>query len=232
MDILIDYLHDPIISAVILIVITLMALVMQRTRSVALETSQKRKETGLILISALALYLLLGAFGMVTLSQSVFFPPGGSSAHAKSPTNQTATPLRVSTPAVVPTPTPTSTPLPVLNRSITQELTTFCDAIAHKDYQTAWGQFTQAFQQQHAQADAIAVWNHFTGCSVLESDPNAGPSTWGGLTITMEQGYVDQYGFSDQAPYRFTMQVENATWRIAQVCHYISAEACAQVSWA
>jgi len=154
--------------------------------------------------------------------------PSSPTSYLQTPVSPIAMPTFFPTQMATTTQTPSPTPTPVLSRSIRQVLTSFCDAITSRDYQTAWNQYDLSLQQQHSQAKVIALWRHFTGCHFPNQDGD--PSAWTLLTMSMEDGYVDQYGFVDQASYRFTMIVEDDAWKVAKVCHLI-AEGCYEISW-
>jgi hypothetical protein len=232
MDIIVEYLRNPIICGIIIAAGTVMTILALRTRSVFTPEQQKLRETCWVLLGGLVIYLLINGWVMLTPSRA----PLRITRHLETNVSPIATPTlfatQVVTPTQAPSPTatvaPSPTPTPVLSRSITQVLTSFCDAITSREYQTAWNQYALSLQQRHSQTEVIAVWRHFTRCHFPDQDGD--PSAWTLLTISMENGYVDQYGFVDQASYRFTMTVENDAWKVAKVCHHI-AEGCYEISW-
>src|SRR5213082_1651322 len=148
-----------------------------------------------------------------------------SSSTAPSPVPTMApTPSPTSTPTSIPTPTPT----PRLAHSMTQVLTTFCDAITIQDYQTAWNQYARSLQQTHPQPETFAAWRRYTRCTI--PDQSGDPSALTILTLTFATGYTDRFGRSGDVDYRLTMGVEDTAWKITGVCDILS-EGCFAVSW-
>lgn len=232
MDIVVEYLRDPIVCGIIIAGVMLMIILALRTRSVFMPEAQKWKETRRVLLGGLVIYLLIAGWEMMLPGKALSPTTRHLEPNAPPTAISTPFPTQAVTPTQVPLPMPTvallPTPTPVLSRSIRQVLTNFCDAMTSRDYQTAWNQYALFLQQRHSQVEVIAVWRHFTGCHFPDQDGD--PSAWTLLTISMEDGYVDQYGFIGQASYRFTMTVENETWKVAKVCHHI-AEGCYEISW-
>jgi len=133
-------------------------------------------------------------------------------------------PSPTSTPTSIPTPTPT----PRLAHSITQTLTTFCDAITTRDYQIAWNLYARALQHTHPQPETFAAWRTLTNCTI--PDQSGDPSALTILTLTFATGYTDRFGRGGDFDYRFTMGVEDQAWKITGVCDIMS-EGCFEVSW-
>ncbi|GAC1349234.1 MAG: hypothetical protein NVSMB27_20430 [Ktedonobacteraceae bacterium] len=114
-------------------------IVTAHTRDVHASEQQKRRDTLIILRVWLATLLLMSAVA-VTLHLPDAAPH-------------------------TPTSIPTSTPTPRLARSITQVLTTFCDAINTQNYQTAWNQYTNSLQHTHSEPETFAARRKFTRCT-------------------------------------------------------------------
>jgi len=123
---------------------------------------------------------------------------------------------------------PTPTPTPRLARSITQVLVTFCEAINHQDYQTAWNEYARSLQHKHPRPDVVTAWRRFIRCSI--PDQSADPSALDTLTLTLGSGYTDRFGRSGDINYRFTMGIEQQAWRITGVCE-IYSEGCFDITW-
>src|SRR5713101_661196 len=225
MNILLNTLGDPIWQ-VLALVITLAApvlIVVVRTRDVYTSEQQKRRDTLTMLWVWLATFLLMS--GVVVALHLPDAAPQRTSSTAPSPVPTMAPPPSpTSTPTSILTPTPT----PRLAHSITQVLTTFCDAITTQDYQTAWKQYARSLQQTHPEPETFAAWSKFTRCSI--PDQSGDPSALTILTLTFAQGYTDRFGRSGDVDYRFSMTDEDALWKIAGVCD-IMAEGCFPVSW-
>ncbi len=126
MNILLNTLGDPIWQ-VLALVITLAApvlIVVVRTRDVHATAQQKRRETLIMLWVWLATFLLMS--GVLVALHLPDTAQQSTSGTAPSPVPTMAPPpSSASTPTSIPTPTAT----PRLAHSITQVLTTFCDAI-------------------------------------------------------------------------------------------------------
>lgn len=133
---------DPIWQ-VLALVITLAApvlIVAVRTRDVHASEQQKRRDTLIMLGVWLVTFLLMS--GVAVALHLPDAAPQRTSSTAPPPVPTTVPPPSpTSTPTSIPTPTAT----PRLARSITQVLTTFCDAITTQDYQTAWKQYARSF---------------------------------------------------------------------------------------
>jgi len=112
--------------------------------------------------------------------------------------------------------------------SITQVLVTFCEAINHQDYQTAWNEYARSLQHKHPKPDVVAAWRRFIRCSI--PDQSADPSALDTLTLTLGSGYTDRFGRSGDINYRFTMEIEQQAWRITGVCE-IYSEGCFDITW-
>ncbi len=188
MDIIVEYLRDPIVCGIIIAIGTLMIVLALRTRSVFTPEQQKWRETCWVLLGGLVIYLLISGWGMLKPSRALLPTARHLEAAAPPIAMPTFFPTQVVTPTRVPSPMPTVAPsptlTPVLSRSITQVLTSFCNAITSRDYQTAWNQYALSLQQRHSQAEVIALWRHFTGCHFPDQDGD--PSAWTLLTMSME----------------------------------------------
>jgi hypothetical protein len=225
MNILLNTLGDAIWQ-VLALVITLAAPVLMvavRTHDVHASEQQKRRGTLTILRVWLAAFLLMS--GEVVALHLPDAAPQRTSSTAPSPVPIPSPPsLPTSTPTSISTPTPT----PRLARSITQVLTTFCDAITTQDYQTAWNQYAHSLQQTHPQPETFAAWRKFTRCTI--PDQSSDPSALTILTLTFAHGYTDGFGRSGDVDYRLTMGVQDKAWKIRGVCDILS-EGCFAVSW-
>jgi len=225
MNILLNTLGDPIWQ-VLALVITLAAPVLNvavRTRNVHASEQQKRRDTLIILRVWLATLLLMSGVA-VALHLPDAVPQRTSSTAPPPVPTPSPIPSLTSTPTSIPTPTPT----PRLARSITQVLTTFCDAITTQDYQTAWNQYAHSLQHTHPQPETFAAWRKFTRCTI--PDQSGDPSALTVLTLTFAHGDTDRFGRSGDVDYRFTMGVEDKAWKITGVCDILS-EGCFAVSW-
>src|SRR5216683_1467627 len=92
----------------------------------------------------------------------------------------------------------------------------------------AWNQYAHSLQQTHPQPETFAAWRKFTRCTI--PDQSGDPSALTVLTLTFAHGYTDRFGRSEDVDYRFTMGVEDVTWKITGVCDILS-EGCFAVSW-
>ena len=215
MNLLLSTLGDPIWQ-VLALVITLAApvlIVAVRTRDVHAPAHEMRRDTLTILRVWLATFLLMS--GVAVALHLPDAAPQRSSSTAPSPT---------STPTSILTPTPT----PRLAHSITQVLTTFCDAITTRDYQTAWNLYARSLQHMHPQSETFAAWRTLTHCTI--PDQSGDPSALTILTLTFATGNTDRFGRGGDVDYRFTMGVEDQAWKITRVCDIMS-EGCFAVSW-
>src|SRR6266700_2857710 len=196
MNILLNTLGDPIWQ-VLALVITLAApvlIVAVRTRDVHAPAHEMRRDTLTILRVWLATFLLMS--GVAVALHLPDAAPQRMSSTAPSPVpTSSPTPSPTSTPTSIPTPTPT----PRLAHSITQVLTTFCDAITTQDYQTAWNQYARSLQHTHPQAETFAAWRKFTRCSI--PDQSGDPSALTILTLTFATGYTDRFGRGGDVDY-------------------------------
>jgi hypothetical protein len=225
MNILLNTLGDPIWQ-VLALVITLAApvlIVAVRTRNVHASAQQKRRGTLIILRVWLAAFLLMSGVAV-----ALHLPNGAPQRTSSAAPTSVPTMAPPSSPTSTPTSVPTSTPTPRLARSMTQVLTTFCDAITTQDYQTAWNQYARSLQQTHPQAATFAAWRKFTRCTI--PDQSDDPSALTVLTLTFVHGYTDRFGRSGDVDYRFTMGVEDVAWKMTGVCDILS-EGCFAVSW-
>jgi len=227
MNILLNTLGDPIWQ-VLALVITFVApvlIVAVRTRDVHASEQQKRRDSLTILRVWFAAFLLISGVAV-----AVHLP--GAAPQRTSSTALPTIPTLSPTPAPTSRPTPTSIPTPTstprLAHSITQVLTTFCDALTIQDYQTAWNQYARPLQHTHSQPETFAAWGKFTRCSI--PDQSGDPSAFTVLTLTFARGYTDRFGRTGDVDYRFTMGEENQAWKITGVCDILS-EGCYGVSW-
>lgn len=94
-------------------------------------------------------------------------------------------------PTATPTPESSPTSTPHLSRSITQVLTAFCQAMAARDYPTAWSLYATSLQSRHAYTAVVAAWSQYTACSI----PGQGydPDALEVLTLTLTPGAKDPY---------------------------------------
>ena len=211
MNILLNTLAAPVLIVVV------------RTRDMHATVQQKRRETLTMLWVWLATFLLMS--GVLVALHLHDAAPQRTSSTAPSPVPTMAPlPSPTSTPTSIPTPTPT----PRLAQSITQVLTTFCDAITTRDYQTAWNLYERSLQHTHPQPETFAAWRTLTHCII--PDQSGDPSALTILTLTFATGYTDRFGSGGDVDYRFTMGVEDQAWKIIRVCDIMS-EGCFAVSW-
>ncbi len=213
MNIFLATLGDPIwqILTLILVLALPVVIVAVRTRDVHAPADKKRQETRRVLLLCLIVFVLMSGGEILFHAQQASPPLVASRVFSSIPTSgPTAAPTPPSDPSLGPTPTPR------LARSITQMLTTFCDAITTQDYQTAWNQY------------ALAAWRKFTRCTI--PDQSGDPSALTILTLTFASGYTDRFGRNGDVDYRFTMGVEDHAWKITGVCDIMS-EGCFAVSW-
>lgn len=225
MNILLNTLGDPTWQ-VLALVITLAApvlIVVVRTRDMHATAQQKRRETLTMLWVLLATFLLMSGV-LVALHLHDAAPQRTSSTIPSPVPTMAPPPSPTSTPTSIPTPTPT----PRLAHSITQVLTTFCDAITTRDYQTAWNLYARSLQHTHPQPETFAAWKKLTRCTI--PDQSGDPSALTILTLTFATGYTDRFGRGGDVDYRFTMGVEDQAWKITGVCDIMS-EGCFAVSW-
>ncbi len=227
MNIFLATLGDPIwqILTLILVLALPVVIVAVRTRDVHAPADKKRQETRRVLLLCLIVFVLMSGGEILFHAQQASPPQVASRVFSSIPTSG---PTAAPTPPSDPSPGPTPTPTPRLARSITQVLTTFCDAITTQDYQTAWKQYARSLQQTHPEPETFAAWSKFTRCTMPEQSGD--PSALTILTLTFAQGYTDRFGRSGDVDYRFTMTDEDAMWKIAGVCD-IMAEGCFPVSW-
>ena len=225
MNILLNTLCDPIWQ-VLALVITLAApvlIVVVRTRNVHASAQQKRRGTLIILRVWLAAFLLMSGVAV-----ALHLPDAAAQRTSSAAPSPVPTKAPPSSPTSTPTSIPTPTPTPRLARSMTQVLTTFCDAITTRDYQTAWNQYARSLQHTHPQPETFAAWRKLIRCTI--PDQSGDPSALTVLTLTFAQGYTDRFGRSGDVDYRLTMGVEDKAWKITGVCDILS-EGCFAVSW-
>jgi hypothetical protein len=224
MNMLLETLRDPlwqVLGAIIVLAAPFLVIAV-RTRDVRASEQQKHRETRSVLLVCLAVLLLMS--GWVA---GEHLPHAAPSRVSALPTPAPA-PTQPPAPLTTPTPAPTPTPTPRLARSITQVLVTFCEAINHQDYQTAWNEYARSLQHKHLQPDVVAAWRRFIHCSI--PDQSADPSAIDTLTLTLGSGYTDRFGRSGDINYRFTMGIEQQAWRITGVCE-IYSEGCFDLTW-
>lgn len=227
MNIILESVSDPIwlVGAGTMVFATLMLLLAVRSQDVRLTDIRKQRTTRLVLMS-------IGLAAVVCLSGGVLLVhvQGASSPetpHRERASTQksaaTLTPLVEASPPVTPKPSPT----PRLACSITQVVTTFCDALASQDYWAAWQEYSHQLQQAHPSAETFVAWEKFTTCRI--PDQSADPSAWTIITLTLADGQTENRRVGD-VDYRATMTEETQTWKIASICQIMS-EGCFPISW-
>lgn len=127
-------------------------IVAARTRDGHASEHELRRDTLTILRVVVVIFLLISGVALV-LHLPDAAPQRTSRTAPPPPSTMAPTP----TPTAMPTSIPTPTPTPQLARSITQVLTTFCDATSTQDYQTAWNQYARSLQQAHPQRETFAA---------------------------------------------------------------------------
>jgi hypothetical protein len=227
MTILLETLGDPIWQALAmaLVLVTLLMLMVVRTRDVQLSAARKRLESRVVIVVCLVVFVFMSAGDILLHTQQDSSPQAASRAATTRPT---IVPQASPTLTRVPSPGPTPTATPRLARSITAVLTIFCDALTHRDYQTAWLQYTRSLQRTHPEAQTIAVWERYTRCSMPEQSGD--PAAWTILTLTLAPGHTDRFGRSGDIDYRFTMSDQDNVWTIGGVCTIMS-EGCFAIDW-
>ena len=226
MNILLETLGDPIWQALALalVLVALLMLMVVRTRDVRLSAARKRQESRLVLVVCLVVFVFMSV-GDILLHSQHALPPQDASRAATMPTT---VPQASPTLTTVPSPSPTPTATPRLARSITAVLTTFCNALTHRDYQTAWLQYALSLQRTHPEAQTIAAWEKYTRCYM--PDQSGDPATWTILTLTLAPGHTDRFGRSGDIDYRFTMSDQDNVWTISGICTIMS-EGCFSIDW-
>jgi hypothetical protein len=214
MNPLLATLGDPIWQ-VLALVITLAApvlIVAVRTRDAHASEQQKRRDTLAILRVWLVTLLLMSGIALA-LHLPDATPQRTSRTAPPPPSTMAPTPTPTSTPTSIPTPTPT----PRLARSITQVLTTFCDAINQHDLKTAWAQYTKALQKEQAVPPPPPTRITIVHCRV---DQVSETSATGYLLLKTVGpfGYTDDY----ERPFQFTLRVEERAWKIAQIARCLA----------
>jgi hypothetical protein len=227
MTILLETLSDPIWQAlaIALVLAALLMLMVVRTRDAHLSAARKRLESRLVLIVCLVVFVLMSGGEILLHFQQASSPQGSSRTSTIIPT---PVPQASPTPTSVPSPSPTPTATPRLARSITAVLTTFCDALTHRDYQTAWLQYARSLQRTHPEAQTIAAWERYTRCNMPEQSGD--PAAWTILTLTLLPGSTDRFGRSGDIDYRFTMSDQDNVWTISGICTIMS-EGCFAIDW-
>lgn len=167
MNILLNTLGDhtwPVLALVITLAAPVLIVVV-RTRDMHATAQQKRRDTLTMLWVWLATFLLMS--GVLVALHLPDAAPQRASSTAPSPVQTMAPPPSpTSMPTSMPTSIPTPTPIPRLAHYMTQVLTTFCDAIATGDYQTAWSLYARALQHTHPQPQTFAAWRTFSHCTI------------------------------------------------------------------
>jgi hypothetical protein len=227
MNLLLETLSDAIWQAltIALVLAALLMLMVVRTRDAHLSAARKRLESRLVLVVCLVVFVLMSDGEILFHSQQALPPQVSSRAATTIPTT---VPQASPTFTSVPSPSPTPTATPRLARSITAVLTTFCNAITHRDYQTAWLQYARSLQRTHPEAQVIAAWERYTHCSMPEQSGD--PAAWTILTLTLVPGSTDRFGRSGDIDYRFTMSDQDNVWTISGVCTIMS-EGCFAIDW-
>jgi hypothetical protein len=226
MNIILESMSDPIwlVGGGSVVLAALLLLLVVRSSDVRLGETQKQRVTRIMLGIGLAVVLCLCSEVLFVHVKRTSSP---GAAHRELASNQkraaTFTPSVEASPTVPPKPSPK----PRLARSITQVVTTFCDALASRDYQTAWQQYSSQLQQAHPQSETFAAWEKFTHCSM--PDQSLDPSAWTILTLTIADGQTE-HGRIGDVDYRATMTDENQTWKISAICQIMS-EGCFPISW-
>lgn len=230
MNILVESVSDPIwlVGGGSIVLASLMLLLIVRSRDVRLADIQRQRATRIVMGIGLAAVLCLGG-GVLLVHIPRASSPGTSHRELASSRDEasTLTPSVEASPAVTPSPLPTPSPTPRFARSITQVVTTFCDALTSRDYPTAWQEYSRQLQQVHPQAETFAAWRKFAHCSL--PDQSADPSDWTILTLTLVDGQTD-HGRIGEVDYQATMTAQNQAWKIASVCQIMS-EGCFPISW-
>src|SRR6266571_63830 len=105
------------------------------------------------------------------------------------------------------------------SRSPTQVLTTYCNALKGKDYQTAWDQLSSDIQKKNTESAFAASSSVITNCTVKNVNDKSG---FGTLTIkTANNSTVQVFGFGGDGDYRYTMIIENGEWKINAACEFL-----------
>jgi hypothetical protein len=214
MNILLNTLSDPIWQ-VLALVITLAApvlIVAVRTGSVHASEREMRRNTLIILRVWLATFLLMS--GVAVTLHLLDAAPQTTSSTVPTPA---LTPSTTRAPTSTPTSIPTSTPTPRLARSMTQVLTTFCDAINQRDLNTAWAQYAQALQKERTVPPPFLVRITIVHCRV---DDVSDTSATGLLLLKTigPNGYSDDY----ERDFQFTLSVEDGAWKITQIARCLA----------
>ena len=227
MNILLETLGDPIWQALALalVLVALLMLMVVRTRDARLSAARKRQESRLVLVVCLVVFVFMSVGDILLHSQHALPPQDASRASTTMPTT---VPQASPTLTTVPSPSPTPTATPRLARSITAVLTTFCNALTHRDYQTAWLQYALSLQRTHPEAQTIAAWEKYTRCYM--PDQSGDPAAWTILTLTLAPGHTDRFGRSGDIDYRFTMSDQDNVWTISGICTIMS-EGCFSIDW-
>lgn len=205
------------VSVIALVFATLAVLLLLRTSWPGAQRLFPRIAIAVLVASLLSCGLLSGTIGWTMTRGNAATPASSGQAASPSPT---PTP----TPALQPTPTAT----PHLALSITQRLTAFCAAFAAHAYFTAWQYYAPSLQRAHPYAQVSAAWSKYQNCSVADAGDD--PDAIRDLDLTLLPGQKDQFGYTGDLFYTFTMGVDHHVWKITHVCRGI-AEGCFSVFW-
>lgn len=188
-----------LIGAPVVVLATIVVLLLMRTQ-VNTHPEAVARGTRLVLIcGALGVLLLSGWTGWQALSQQRRTVSASSSlAESRLPAE--------------PTSAPTPTPSPRVSGTITQAVTTFCQAISTRDYQRAWGMYAVGLQQRHPRTAVVAAWSRYQQCSI--PDQGGDPDAMTILTLTVAPGMTDQFGRTGATNERLTMEVQAQAWKI------------------
>ncbi len=224
MNIILESVSDPIwlVGGGTIALASLILILVVRSADVRLADTQKQRATRIVMGIALA--------AVLCLCGGVFLVHVKRASSPETPHRELASSLKRAstlTPTVAPEPAVTPSPTPRFARSITQAVTTFCDALTSKDYQTAWQQYSSQLQQAHPQPETFTAWRKFTRCRI--PDQSADPSAWTVIDLTLMDGQTD-HGRIGDVDYRTTMTAQNSAWKIAAVCQIMS-EGCFPISW-
>ncbi len=204
-----------LIGMPVVVLVTIVVLLLVRTQ-VNTHPEAVARGTRLILLSGVVgVVLLSGWTGWQALSQQ----PRAVSVSAS---------LAESHPVARPTSAPTPAPSPRVSGTMTQAVTTFCQAISARDYQRAWNRYSVRLQRLHPRTAVVAAWSRYQQCSI--PDQGGDPDAMTILTLTLVPGMTDQFERTGDTNERLTMEVEAQAWKITGVCSLL-AEGCFPVPW-
>ena len=214
MNILLNTLGDPIwqVLAFILTLTAPVLIVAVRTRDVHASEHEMRRDTLTILRVWLVTFLLMSGVAVALHMPDAALQRTSNTAASPVPTRSST-----SSPTFMPTSISTPIPTPRLARSMTQVLTTFCDAINRHDLNTAWGQYAKALQKERAVPPPPSTRITIVHCSV---DQMSDASTTGYLLLKTvgPNGYTDDY----ERDFQFTLSVEDGAWKIVQIARCLA----------